>query len=177
MATLSVLERSQLVVAFGSHATADHVADILDAVEALSSVEAGVIDGVTAGTWAASKACTLDASGDATLPDGCDLALNATTGTKIGTAVTQKLGFWNVTPVVQPASGDQADQGAMTTVGSNTGTSAAGLSLIGDTSTGDQSAALMNDLVALQEDIAALDTLVTAIRTALVDTGIMKGAA
>ena len=35
----------------------------------------------------------------------------------------------------------------------------------------------MNDLVALQEDITALDTLVTAIRTALVDAGLMKGAA
>ena len=63
----------------------------------------------------------------------------------------------------------------MTTVGANTGTAGAGLSAIGDTSTADQAAALMNDLVALQEDIAAQDVLITEIRSALVTMGIMKG--
>lgn len=33
-----------------------------------------------------------------------DFVLDATTGTKIGTATTQKLGLWNVTPVVQPTA-------------------------------------------------------------------------
>lgn len=112
-----------------------------------------------------------------TLADAVNIASNATTGTKIGTAVTQKLGFWNVTPVVQPSGAAQADQGTMTTVGANTGTAGAGLSLIGDTTAVNQASNLMNDLLALQEDIAALDTIVTAIRTALVDTGIMKGSA
>jgi hypothetical protein len=92
-------------------------------------------------------------------------------------AVTQKLGFYGTTPVVQPASADQADQGAMTTAGNNTGTSGAGLSLIGDTTMVNQASNLMNDLKALQEDIAALDTIVTAMRTALVNLGIIKGAA
>jgi len=119
---------------------------------------------------------TIDSSG-LTVGDGDDVVLGSTTGTDFGTAVTQKLGFWGVTPVVQPADADQADQGAMTTVGSNTGTAAAGLSLIGDTTSVDQAANLMNDLVALQEDITALDTLLTAMRTALVDAGIMKGSA
>lgn len=40
---------------------------------------------------------------DTTLSDGVDLILNTTTGTKIGTATSQKLGFWNVTPVIQPS--------------------------------------------------------------------------
>jgi len=31
-----------------------------------------------------------------------DIVLGTTTGTKIGTGVTQKIGFWDVTPVVQP---------------------------------------------------------------------------
>ena len=31
-----------------------------------------------------------------------NIVLSATTGTKIGTATGQKLGFWNATPVVQP---------------------------------------------------------------------------
>lgn len=42
-----------------------------------------------------------------TLDDGANIALGSTTGTKIGTATTQKLGFFNATPVVrqsQPAA-------------------------------------------------------------------------
>lgn len=95
---------------------------------------------------------------------------------KIGRDV-DKVGLYSVDPVIQPVGSAQGDQGTMTTVGSNTGTAAAGLSLIGDTTSVDQAANLMNDLVALQEDIAALDVLVTAMRTAMIDTGVMKGAA
>jgi len=50
-----------------------------------------------------------------TLIDAYDIALNTTTGTKIGTATTQKLGFWNATPIVQPATG-----GAASTFAANT---------------------------------------------------------
>jgi hypothetical protein len=39
-----------------------------------------------------------------TMADGVNIALNTTTGTKIGTATTQKLGFFNATPVVQPSA-------------------------------------------------------------------------
>jgi|TARA_R100000049_G_C1953870_1_gene104615 hypothetical protein len=106
--------------------------------------------------------------------NGANIATGTSTGSKIGTAVTQKIGFWNVTPVVQPASGDQADQGAMTsgavgdlvaTSGGWGASSEANFDIIHTT---------IDQLVA---DVAALDTLLTAIRTALVDTGIMKGAA
>lgn len=38
------------------------------------------------------------------LPPGGNIALNSTTGTKIGTSQNQKLGFWNVTPVVRPSA-------------------------------------------------------------------------
>ena len=79
--------------------------------------------------------------------------------------------------LMQTAHADQADQGAMTTIGANTGTAGAALSLIGDTSTIDQAATLMNDLAALMEDIQALDVVVSAIRTALINTGILKGSA
>lgn len=34
-----------------------------------------------------------------------NLKLGTTTGTKIGTATSQKLGFWNATPIVQPTTG------------------------------------------------------------------------
>lgn len=39
-----------------------------------------------------------------TLADAMDIVVNATTGTKIGTATTQKLGFFNATPAVQPSA-------------------------------------------------------------------------
>jgi len=38
------------------------------------------------------------------LEDGINISTGATTGTKIGTATTQKLGFYNATPVVQPTA-------------------------------------------------------------------------
>jgi hypothetical protein len=39
-----------------------------------------------------------------TIADANDIAVGTTTGTKIGTATTQKLGFWNKSPVVQPTT-------------------------------------------------------------------------
>jgi len=41
---------------------------------------------------------------DVTLADNVDFILNTATGSKIGTSITQKLGFWNANPVVQPAA-------------------------------------------------------------------------
>ncbi len=37
------------------------------------------------------------------LSEAINLVVGTTTGSKLGTATTQKLGFWNATPVVQPA--------------------------------------------------------------------------
>lgn len=55
-----------------------------------------------------------------TLADAGNIVLGTTTGTKIGTATTQKLGFWNATPVAQPAvytvSGATADRNYTKTV-------------------------------------------------------------
>lgn len=41
---------------------------------------------------------------DITVADSFNFIFNTTTGTKIGTATTQKLGFWNATPIVQPTT-------------------------------------------------------------------------
>jgi len=38
------------------------------------------------------------------ISDGKNMSFGATTGTKIGTSTTQKLGFFNATPVVQPSA-------------------------------------------------------------------------
>ena len=49
---------------------------------------------------------------DLTMPAfimGGNLSTDATTGTKIGTGATQKLGFWNATPVAQQANIVDAD--------------------------------------------------------------------
>lgn len=43
-------------------------------------------------------------NGDVTFGDAKNIIVNATTGTKIGTATTQKLGFFNATPVAQPSA-------------------------------------------------------------------------
>ena len=63
---------------------------------------------------------TIGASGGFTLADAQDVAVGTTTGTKIGTATTQKIGFFNATPVVQQSS---------------TGTAATGFTANGPTNT------------------------------------------
>ena len=42
---------------------------------------------------------------DLTISDTRNIILATGTGTKIGTATSQKLGFWNATPIVQPTTG------------------------------------------------------------------------
>lgn len=42
--------------------------------------------------------------GATTISDATDITIGSTTGTKIGTASTQKIGFWNATPVVRPSA-------------------------------------------------------------------------
>jgi hypothetical protein len=42
--------------------------------------------------------------GNLQIADARNVILGTTTGTKIGTTTTQKLGFWNATPVVQPTA-------------------------------------------------------------------------
>jgi hypothetical protein len=46
-----------------------------------------------------------------TIADGVNLAFGTTTGTKIGTATSQKLGFFNKTPIVQPTMGSATASG------------------------------------------------------------------
>lgn len=57
----------------------------------------------TTNTWTgAITALTAELTGTTlTLADACNIVVDTTTGTKIGTATSQKLGFFNATPVVQ----------------------------------------------------------------------------
>ena len=58
-----------------------------------------------------SKLLSLASSGTGlTIIDGGAMVLGSTNGFKIGTATTQKLGFYNAAPIVQPAKlNDPAD--------------------------------------------------------------------
>ena len=64
-------------------------------------------------------------AGDVTMNDTKNIILNTSTGTKIGTGTTQKLGFYNSTPVAQPSSS--------TELFAALNTSSGGLGLIGGT--------------------------------------------
>lgn len=98
-----------------------------------------------------------------TLSENVNVTLGTTTGTKFGTGVTQKLGFWNATPIVQPTA---STQGALT---NNTGgTADAVMVAIGNTAATDVSGNI-------NDNFTELHTLLGAIRTALVNTGIIKG--
>jgi hypothetical protein len=135
----------------------------------------------------------LNLSGNKTVFDGVNLVLGTTTGTKLGTAVTQKLGFWNVTPVVQPAAAAQAAAAAQTqtavtdSTGGAVSTTLAAItapaadattSLTADmTAVKNALASIAAQLALIKTDVANVKTLQDATRTALVNTGIMKGAA
>lgn len=65
------------------------------------------VDGQTAGTnnWAIYTNAGLVHFGDnVEMADAKNFVFNTTTGTKIGTGTTQKIGFFNKTPIVQPAA-------------------------------------------------------------------------
>lgn len=113
-----------------------------------------------------------DATDGFTMDDGANIAVGSGTGTKIATATTQKLGFWNATPVVQPAS---ANQGSVTLSGSNP---AAYNALTFSATVTQAEAEAFRDLVSdTAQDIANLHTLLEALRSAGVTTGLIKGSA
>jgi hypothetical protein len=59
---------------------------------------------------------TIGTTGLFTIADALNIAVGTTTGTKIGTGTTQKLAFWNATPVVQPtAVADATDAASVIT--------------------------------------------------------------
>lgn len=63
------------------------------------------------------KNLTLNGTGQLQMGVGGNIVLSTTTGTKLGTGTTQKLGFWNVTPVVQQTvTGSRATGAALTSL-------------------------------------------------------------
>jgi hypothetical protein len=162
-----------------------------DDTDELVIADSGVTKKVTAANLKGD--CLRTISDVIAVPDADDISFGATTGTKLGTAVTQKLGFWNVTPVVQPAGAAQAAagvQGQATVTDNTTGAVSTTLaaitapaanattSLTADmTAVKNALASIAAQLALIKTDVANVKTLQDAMRTALVDTGIMKGAA
>lgn len=103
--------------------------------------------------------------------DASDVTLGTSTGTRLGTAVSQKLGFWGATPVVQQASASQA----AVTLGNTDGEIAA--LTFSATPTQAECEALRDKCEELADDVRALSTLLHALRTAGMNTGIWKGSA
>lgn len=97
-----------------------------------------------------------------TIAEAKNIIVGTTTGTKIGTSTSQKLGFFNKTPVVQPVGANQA---ALT---DSTGGTAA-FSLVDVTGSHSQSI--------LNANFASLARLVNQLRSDLVTLGLIKGAA
>jgi len=105
---------------------------------------------------------TLSASG-ITLADAANIVLNATTGTKIGTATTQKIGFWNATPVVQRAAYTQTFATADRTHAARTATT---LTVTDGAGTNDGT---IGAITADASVIAAVQELAAAINALIVD--------
>ena len=139
----------------------------------LSTTELGFLDGVTAGTVTASKAVVADANsgisglGTVTMADAKNIVANTTTGTKIGVNTSEKWGFWNATPVIQPAGGNQA---ALT---DNTG-GVAGATLAAITAGANYA---QSDMNTVKNSISSLAQNINVIRGVLVTLGLMKGSA
>lgn len=100
--------------------------------------------------------------GTIAISDAANFTFGTSTGTKHGTAVTQKQSWWNATPSVQPASANQA---ALTD--STTGTPSTTLADVTATPT----QTLVNN------NFASLARLLNQLRSDLVAIGILKGSA
>ena len=109
---------------------------------------------------------------DDAIADGVDYSLGTGTGTKIGTAVGQKLGFWNAAPIVQPAAAGQVALAAMAPLDNVI----SGLT-ISNPPTQAEMQALRTQCEVLRDTVALIWTLSDSMRTAMVNAGLMKGAA
>lgn len=127
-------------------------------------------------------ACNI--GGLTTIGDGQNIAVGTTTGTKVGTATSQKLGFWNAAPIVQPASANQAAAAALTIVAlvnSTTGTSSTTIGDVGasfdQTTLNNIHSSLLTQINNSRTDLTALRTLLNQLRSDLIAAGLIKGSA
>ncbi len=125
------------------------------------TVDAGGLTVTLGGLTVSAGGITL-AAGNVALSDAVNLTAGSSTGTKFATAASQKLGWWNATPIVQPSGSAQA---ALTN-----STGASPITTINDAG-GSYTQATLNN------NFSSIVNLLNAIRTALVAAGLMKGSA
>jgi hypothetical protein len=120
--------------------------------------------------------------GTLNITDAFNLVFGTTTGSKIGTAVGQKIAFWNATPIVQPSGAAQVALGALTATGLTDSTTGTADSTLADVTASHDQALLNNNFADLAAkynaalaDITAMRTLVVELRAVLVAEGLMKG--
>ena len=99
-------------------------------------------------------------------------------GFNVGQSATSKVGYYGVTPVVQPSSASQAavTATAVTAIGTTT-LSAANTSAVFGFSSSTAGNALVTRVDQLQVDVAASVVLLNQIRSELVTLGLIKGSA
>ena len=101
-----------------------------------------------------------------------ELTDNDVDGSRVGQVSTEKLAFWGATPIVQPSGASQAVVAAPTAYSAHaSGATAVTSNAATDL---DTTAAALATLVT---EVTSLRTLVDAMRTAMVNAGIMKGSA
>lgn len=109
-------------------------------------------------------------SGDVTMGSGVNIITNTTTGTKIGVASDQKVGFFGKTAVVQPANAAQA----AVSVANEDGDIG---NLTFTTPTQGEVEALRDKCEILADDVRAIGALLNQLRGDLVTLGLVKGEA
>ena len=136
----------------------------------LSITELAALNGVTAGTAAASKAVILDSAssvkglntvgannlsvadnGTLTMGNMTNLALGTGSGTRIGTAANQKLGLFGVTPIVKPAG-----TGELVGMAGNGATNANAVNMTANGNSG-STAYSLNDVVKAMKALGSLN--------------------
>lgn len=123
-----------------------------------------IFDTTPDGSATATERLRIDSNGALTIADAGNLIVGTTTGTKVGTATTQKLGFWNATPIVQPSSANEATVAAGYTTTGATGATAGAF----------DTAAHRDSIISTLE---AVRVLTVQLRADLVAAGIIKGSA
>lgn len=148
------------------------VADIADGaitnakVNASAGIVASKLDGVTTPTSTEEMSNkTLDG---VTIKDATNVVLSGTTGTKIGTATSQKLAFYNATPIVQPTALTTAET-TLTFVNENT----PDFALSSVTTTTPAGFATLDEAQAFVEVVANMQARIGELETKLQNLGLL----
>lgn len=104
-----------------------------------------------------------------------NIITDTTTGTKIGTGTTQKLGFWNVTPIVQPSAFTQTYSTATKTHSNITATNPAAYAAgANGYSTGAMASAVHAEVIALRADIVNIKGVLNSVIDDLQAIGLLS---